>query len=544
MTAIHLSRNRAILATAGVALALLLAALDQTIVSTALPRIVAELQGVDRYAWIATTYLVAATVMTPISGKLGDLFGRKPFLLVGMLGFVAGSWLCGLAQDMNQLIIFRGVQGLFGGILFSSVFTVIADLYPPAQRGRVQGIFGGVFGLASVIGPFLGGFLTDTLSWRWVFYVNIPVAIPAVITVWYGLPFIKSSATWRDIDFAGALTLAAALVPLLIGFSITRDHAWTSPEVLLLLGAGGVMALVFILIESRVAHPLIPLGLFKNSTFSSAVMVRFFGSFGFFGTIIFVPLIFQGILGASATKSGTLLTPMSLGIFVSAFIGGQLITRIPRYRFLGTAGLLIAGFGIFLLSMVGPGSSQLEVTRDIIIVGIGLGVTFPLYNFAVQAAMPREVVGVATSQVQFWQQMGGTVGTAILGSILANRLPVNIRSEFGKVQVPPQLAGRFKPGTGSFDASLFTDPTKQQALLAGIPAALRPAVQQLLNSFDHAYKLALATTLHEMFLIAIVFVAIAAVASLFLHEVPLGRQPEPIVEVEEEEARLPATVAV
>src|SRR6266700_2891885 len=225
----EMTRNARILATVGVGLALFLAALDQTIVGTALPRIVGELNGLEYFAWVATAYMVTSTTMTPIAGKLGDLFGRKPFLLAGMIGFVASSALCGLSQDMTQLIVFRGIQGLFGGVLFATVFTVIGDLFPPAQRGRLAGLFGGVFGLSSIVGPTTGGFITDHWSWRWVFEVNIPVGVVAVLVVLAGLPYVRSKASWRDIDFWGALTLAAGIVPLLIALTITRDHAWTSP---------------------------------------------------------------------------------------------------------------------------------------------------------------------------------------------------------------------------------------------------------------------------------------------------------------------------
>src|SRR3989442_11110377 len=226
-----MTRNARILRTVGVGLALFLAALDQTIVGTALPRIVSELNGLEFYAWVATGYMVTSTTLTPIAGKLGDLFGRKPFLLIGMIGFVAASALCGLSQNMVQLVLFRGVQGLFGGMLFASVFTVLADIFAPQQRARMQGLFGGVFGLSSVIGPTIGGYLTDVGNWRWVFYVNIPVGVLAVAAVSLALPYVRSRATWRDIDFVGSAVLSAGVIPLLIALSITRDHSWTSPEV-------------------------------------------------------------------------------------------------------------------------------------------------------------------------------------------------------------------------------------------------------------------------------------------------------------------------
>ncbi|MDQ6791314.1 MAG: MFS transporter [Candidatus Dormibacteraeota bacterium] len=248
-------------------MALLLASLDQTIVGTAMPRIVSQLNGLDYYAWVTTAYLVTSTVVVPIAGKLGDLFGRKPFLLLGMVGFVAASALCGLSQNMLELVLFRGLQGLFGGLLFASVFTVLADIFPPQQRARMQGLFGGVFGLSSVIGPTIGGYLTDIGDWRWVFYVNVPIGVLAVAAVASALPYVRSRATWRDIDFVGSIVLSVGLVPLLIALSITRDHAWTSPEVMGLLGFSALALVAFFFIERRVSQPVIPFDLLRN-TFS------------------------------------------------------------------------------------------------------------------------------------------------------------------------------------------------------------------------------------------------------------------------------------
>src|SRR5437867_6996574 len=259
----EMTRRARILATVGVALALFLAALDQTIVGTALPSIVAEINCLDFYAWVATAYLVTSTILTPIAGKLGDLFGRKPFLLAGMIGFVIASALCGQAQNMAELVAFRALQGVFGGVLFASVFATIADLYSPAQRARLQGVFAGIFGIASVVGPVIGGYLTDNLSWRWVFYVNVPVGVLAIVVVFLTLPSVRHSASWRDIDFAGAFTLAATLVPLLIALSITRDHEFTSPEVLGLLLVAAVTASLFLVIEPRDPHPVVPFHLWR-----------------------------------------------------------------------------------------------------------------------------------------------------------------------------------------------------------------------------------------------------------------------------------------
>jgi EmrB/QacA subfamily drug resistance transporter len=498
-----LSRNRVILATAGTMLALLLAALDQTIVGTAIPRIVADLNGLDRLAWVTTAYLVTSTTMTPIAGKLGDLFGRKPFLLAGMIGFVAASALCGLSQDMTQLIIFRGIQGIFGGVLFATVFSVIGDLFAPSQRARAQGLFGAVFGLASVVGPTAGGFITDNWNWRWVFEVNIPVGIVAVAVVMAGLPFVKSKASWRDIDFWGAFTLAAGVVPLLIALTITRDHAWTSPEVLGLLALAAVMLAAFVFVESRVEHPIVPLHLFKNPVFSISMLVGFLTAFGMFGSILFTPLVFQGVLGISATNSGALITPMMFGLIGASTLTGFLMRRIKYYRFLGTIGVAVMIFGMWLLSQVTPGTAEWRVVADLIVVGLGIGTTFPLYLTAVQTALPRQYLGVASSQIQFWRNLGGTVGSAILGAVLANRLPDYLKTRVADLHLPAQVANSLPKG-GS--ANSILDPT----LLAKLPA-----------TFVHAIRLALSDTLHDIYLFAGAILVLALISTVFMKEVPL-----------------------
>ena len=480
---------------AGTMMALLLAALDQTIVGTAMPRIVAELNGLSYYSWVITAYLVASTIMVPIAGKLGDLFGRKPFLLVGMIGFVATSALCGQSHNMLELVVFRSIQGLFGGTLFATVFAVIGDLFPPARRARLQGLFGGVFGLSSILGPTAGGYITDNWGWRWVFYVNLPVGLIAVLLVAVTMPYVRSKASLRDIDWLGAAVLSAGLVPLMIALSITRDHAWTSPS----------------------EHPIVPFSLFKNSTFSVSMIVGFITGFGMFGTIIFVPLVYQGVLGVTATNSGQLLTPMMLGLIVASTIVGQAMVRIRYYRFLGTAGIAVMLVGMWLLSQVTVSTSRFEVVRDIVIVGAGLGSTFPLYLTAVQSALPRQFLGVASSQVQFWRQIGGTLGTAVLGAVLSQRLSVKISEQLGALHLPSQ-ALRFVPSGGN-PQSIF-DPSAIAARRAQA-AALGPQGAAIFDNVLHAIRAGLAATLHEVFLYGAAILVLALIASVFLDDVPL-----------------------
>jgi EmrB/QacA subfamily drug resistance transporter len=464
------SKTQVVLATIGVALALLLAALDQTVVGVAMPRIVTELHGLDFYAWVTTAYLITSTALVPVAGKLGDMFGLKPFLIAGMAGFIGASALCGVSQNMVELVLFRALQGVFGGVLFASTFAVLADVFPPTQRARMSGLFGAVFGLSSVIGPTLGGYLTDGPGWRWVFYVNVPLGIAAVILVASQLPFVRSSARLRDIDWTGTGLLFAGLTPLLIAFSMTRDHSWTSLQVLGLFGLAALMLVAFYFVERRVEHPVVPFHLFRLNVFAVPAAISFFSAIGMFAVVIFVPLLYQGVLHVSATNSGQLLTPMMLAVVVTATATGAVIARIPAYRLLSAGALAVMVAGRVLGAGGGVGGSRREVTRDIIIVGAGLGVTFPLTLVVVQAGLPHQLIGVGTSQLTFWRSLGGTIGTAILGSTLTNRLPI-----------PPTPVG-------------------------------------------------LANTLHDLFVVAAVVATVSVVASLVLREVPLTREVQSLPE--------------
>jgi EmrB/QacA subfamily drug resistance transporter len=460
------SRAQKVLATLGVAMALLLAALDQTVVGVAMPRIVSELHGIEFYAWVTTAYLITSTALVPVAGKLGDMFGRKPFLVAGMLGFIAASALCGLSQNMFELVLFRAIQGLFGGVLFASTFAVLADVFPPEQRARMSGVFGAVFGISSVIGPSLGGFLTDGPGWRWAFYVNIPLGVVAAGLVATQLPFVRSQARLRDIDWAGTGLLLAGLTPLLIAFSMLRDHSWLSVQFLGLLAAAGVLLVAFFLTERRVQHPIVPFEMFRRNVFAVPALIAFFSAVGMFGAVVFVPLVYQGVLGVSATNAGQLLTPMMLSVVVTATATGALISRLPGYKYLGAAALGVMILGLFLLAQTGLHSSPWEVTRDIILIGAGLGVTFPLTLVVVQAGLPHQLVGVATSQITFWRSLGGTISTAVLGAFLINRLP-------------------------------------------NIPT-----------------RVDLAGGLHDLFLLAALVAVVSVVVSVFLREVPLTQQSQ------------------
>ena len=519
---------------AGLMLGLLLGALDQTIVGTAMPRIISVLGGLDRYAWVVTAYLVTSTISVPIVGKLGDQFGRKWFYVVGIVIFLIGSALAGasgewgklpvIGDGMNQLVVFRALQGIGAGIMQGNSFAIIGDLFPPAQRGKLQGLFGAVFGIASVIGPTVGGYITDNLDWRWVFYVNLPIGAIALAVLITTMPVIRASNIVQKIDYLGAATLTACLVPLLLAFTWAGgQYAWGSPQVLTAFGLALAMAVLFVFIESRAAAPILPLDLFTNRIFTVSCLVVFATGFGMFGTILFIPLFIQGVIGTTATQSGQILTPMMVGLIVSSIVGGQIISRTGRYRIPAIVGLVVMAFGIFLLAQQDIHTTSALAIRNMIVVGLGLGVTMPVFTIAVQNSAPFSRLGVVTSGVQFFRSIGGTVGAAVMGSFLNSRLSSALAAN-----VSPQLRQTLAQGPthGQINAQALINPATTQALQASF--AKIPGGAQFFAQFISALKLSLSSAIQQVFTIGFVVVAIAAVICFFLPEIPLRRTHQPV----------------
>ena len=394
-----LPRRQIILTMGGVMLALFMASLDQTIVSTALPRIVADLGGFDRFTWITGAYLIASTTTVPIVGRLSDLYGRKNFYVLGIAVFLAGSVLSGLSQTMDQLIAFRAIQGLGAGVMMANSFAAVGDLFPPAERGKYQGFLAAVFGVSSVIGPIMGGFITDTLSWNWVFFINIPIGIPIVILFVLFFPAHKPVQQEHHLDVVGIVALILTIVPLLLALTWGGvQYPWQSPQVLGPLVLSGVALAAFIWIELRAPEPIMPLGMYKNSIVSLSLLATFGTGFGMFGAIVFIPLYFQGVLGASATSSGSFLTPMMLGIVFGAATSGQALSRLgSRYRLQGLLGIGLMAAGLYLVSTMTTETTFGTAVIYIVIMGVGLGVTFPVFTLAVQNSVPHRLLGVATS---------------------------------------------------------------------------------------------------------------------------------------------------
>ena len=471
-------------------LVLLLASLDQTIVSTALPTIVGELGGVEHLSWVVTAYLLASTVSGPLYGKLGDLYGRKLVLQSAIVIFLVGSVLCGLAQGMAELIAFRAIQGLGAGGLIVTTLAVVGDIIPPRDRGRYQGFFGAVFGISTVIGPLLGGFFVDNLSWRWIFYVNVPIGIAALAVI--SVAF-RSRATHvqHQVDYWGAVLLAGGLTAIVLFTSLGgTTFAWASWQMAVLAVTAVVCSIAFVLVERRAAEPVLPLSLFKNRVFTVTSAVGFVVGFALFGAVTFVPLYLQVTKGLSPTSSGLHMTPMMAGLLVTSIVSGNLISRWGRYRPFPIIGTALMTVGLFLLSQLGPTTSTTRASLDLLVVGLGIGMVMQVLVLAVQNAVPYEQLGVATSGSTLSRSIGGSIGVAIFGSIFANRLAV-------------ELAARLPAGTVVPES---TEP---------------PAIAQLPPSVHTAYIEAFSAALDPVFATAAAIGAVAFLLTLLLPEVPL-----------------------
>jgi EmrB/QacA subfamily drug resistance transporter len=522
MTTAHFTDAERKITLIGVMIVFLLAALDQTIVSTAMPVIISQLHGLELYSWVTTAYLLSSTVMVPVWGKLGDLYGRKPVLLAGIGLFLFGSWLSGLAGEfgtvpllgggMVQLVVFRAIQGLGGGALFTTAFAIIADLFPPRERGKFAGMFGGVFGLASAVGPLLGGYFTDhgTVSigghivegWRWVFYLNLPVGLVALFMVIAKMPKLSHAAK-GTIDYLGAVLIVAACVPLLLALTFGgQKYDWDSPVVLSLLAMFLLCAVLFVYVEKKVNDPIIHMELFGNKVFAWANAAGFFSSMSFLSVVAFLPLFMQLGQGVQATTSGLSTLPLMIALILSATVSGRLVTRTGRYKPFMLFGMAVLLVGTFLLSQMSHHTTRLDLAWRMAILGVGLGPLQSLYSVAIQNAVPMNRIGVVTSASQFFRQIGSTVGVAIFGTLLTNNLNSKLAAWSASMGMPSMSLSKLR--SLSVDAQLHSG-------AMNLPDAIRVLI---------------ADAVTHVFLLSLFVVVIALGATLMIPELPMRERPK------------------
>jgi EmrB/QacA subfamily drug resistance transporter len=545
------SRQVTLLTMLAVLLVMLLASLDQTIVGTALPHIIAQLNGFDRYTWVTTAYLLTSTVMVPIYGKLSDMFGRKPLMIIAVVLFLIGSAMSGASQTMTQLILFRGFQGLGAGGLMSLAIAIVGDLFTPRERAKWQGVTGAVFGVAFILGPTAGGWLTDngwllgnfitTASrWRWVFYVNLPVGIIALLVLTFLMPTLYHPSKKAAIDYLGVALLIAGVVPFLLGFTWAgTQYDWNSPQIIGLFSGSGVGLLAFFLWESwqerRGAQPIINPSLFRNGVFTVSVIATMLSGVAMFGSIYYIPLFVQGVVGTSATNSGVILTPMMLTAIVASVLSGLMVARIGRYKAIIISGAVLLAAGTALLLRLDVNSQDQDVILGMVVMGLGLGVGMSLYSLIVQNALPRQI-GQASAALTFFRQIGATVGLAGMGAVLNSVYPTAFQNALQKSgiaqQVPPQAL-----------AQLSSPQTPQLLLTPGAKAQLQQQFGPIGDTIYNAVKSGVSDSLHEIFLLSLIVAAVGVVVLFFLKELPLRSNASPAQTLAASEASMVPTDA-
>ncbi len=573
----------------------LLAALDMTILSTAMPRIVSELNGLELYAWVTTAYMLASTVLVPIYGKLGDLYGRKLILIIGIVIFLLGSMLCGISGEfgtlpvlgdgMHQLIFFRAVKGIGGAALFTSALGIIADIYPPMQRAKFMGLFGAIFGVASIVGPALGGFLTDYATvtlfgeeiagWRWVFYANVPLGIVALCMIIFKTPRLNHGNRGK-IDFIGAALLLIVFVPFLLALTWGgRNYAWNSPTLLSMFALSFVSLIAFVFVEARTPEAIMPLSLFRSKVFVITNMTSFVIGMAFLGVVMFMPLFMQVVLGVNATNSGFSMFPLMLGLMTGSILSGRFVSRSGNYKPYMVGGAAILVIGVFLLSGIGPKTTQFDLALRMVVVGIGLGPSQSLVNLVVQSAFPMSQIGVATSSTQFFRQIGNTVGVAIFGTLLTlnltaelpKQLPMMATADGAAFDMSQAQNSAMNPDelrvrvVGSFEEALLTlenayegdaaaianvrqnplipDQIKEQLPAtsdAALPVAqaqqristirslLGARVDETVASIESGIRLAFSNAITSMFSTSVWIILMGFILSLFIPVIPLNRE--------------------
>ncbi|GIO30681.1 MULTISPECIES: MDR family MFS transporter [Paenibacillus] len=520
-----LSQKRKVTIMIAIIAAMFFSAINQTIVSTAMPRIIAILGGMDYYTWVITIYMLTSTIATVLVGKLSDIYGRKPFILAGIVFFVIGAFLSGFSKDIFQLITFRGIQGIGAGIIMASAFTAVGDLFSPRERGKWTGIMMAVFGFSSVLGPTLGGWLVDHLAWKWLFWIFLPLGLVAFVMIVMLFPKVPRKKS-EKIDYFGSLFLTLTIVPLLLGFSWAgTKYDWGSWQILSLFGAAAVFLVIFVLVERVVKSPVLPLSLFRNDIVTISNVIGFIMNAGMMGALIYLPFFVQGVEGISPTYSGYVTMPMSISMVIVSTVIGRMITKTGKYKRFALTGIPIMIVGMLIMAVMN--SVWLAVVA-MIVFGLGLGIGMPVFSLTVQNAVRPDQLGVATASSQLFRNLGGTIGIAVMGTIMTTSLTAHVKDEMAAghgvnmQQIKPEVAQKL---AAFQNPEMLLDQPKLHQLQETLPKEVQPLLTQMIDMLKHALSASLTT----VFLSGAAFVAVALILLFFLREIPLrtsNKMPE------------------
>jgi EmrB/QacA subfamily drug resistance transporter len=515
----HLSKKEKITIMIAIIGAMFFAAVNQTIVGNALPKIIADLGGLDYYSWVFTIYMLTSAITTILVGKLSDIYGRKPFILIGIFIFMVGAFLSGLSKDIIQLISYRGIQGFGAGMIMSTAFTAVGDLFAPRERGRWQGAMGAVFGISSVFGPTLGGYIVDNLEWKWVFWVFLPLGIVAAILIWKLFPKAEKKEG-ESVDYLGSIFLTTTIVPALLAFSWAgTKYDWNSTQIIGLFASAIISLILFILVERKAKSPILPLYLFKNSIFTISNIIGFAIGVAMFGGVMYIPYFVQGVLGFSATHSSFITMTMTLGLVFASGIGGQIITKTGKYKLQAIIGLIVTTVGMFLFTTMDAGTSQWLLILYLVLVGLGLGVGMTVFTLTVQNAVDQRYLGVATATSQLFRSVGGTVGVAIMGTVLNQRMSDKMAELFAGVSkqaaaVPPEMQDKL---AALQNPQLLLDHEKLAEIQQSLPKEMIVFFERIVSMLQDSLSFALS----GVFMTAAIIMIFAVFLTLFLKEIPL-----------------------
>lgn len=522
----HLSEKRKVTIMIAIIASMFFAAINQTIIGIAMPRIIAKLGGMDYYSWVITIYLLTSTVASVLVGKLSDIYGRKPFFLTGIGLFMVGAFLSGLSTDMIQLIAYRAIQGAGAGVIMSIAFTAIGDLYEPRERAKWSGVMSAVFGLSSVLGPPLGGYIVDHLEWHWVFWIFLPLGVVAFVLIMINFPKVEKRPG-ESVDYFGSLFLTLTIVPMLLAFSWAgqgpNKYPWLSWQIIGLFSVTIVSLILFIWTQLRVKSPVLPLGLFKNSVFTVSNLVGFFLNAGMMGAIIYVPFFVQGVKGISPTMAGYVTMPMSLAMLITSGIIGQVITKTGKYKKIAVSGLIVMTVGMVLMYFMEPTTPIFYLILYMIILGFGIGIAMPVFSLTVQNAVSPQQLGVATATSQLFRSLGGTIGIAVMGTLMTasmSKKMTDLSAAMGAGQntstapTNPALAEQMEL---LHNPSNLLDQPKIEAAMKSLPPELQAVFAKMLDMIREALNYAITST----FLAGAIVSVAAVVTALFLKEIPL-----------------------